>query len=149
MTVQRIADQAFFKMFDLIGKCQRGCNRFCQIKAAFEQSLESVFGAADKQNIAFREVLEFTHIARPFMFFKLPDQGWCRSVVGAFKPFSGTFGKNIKQKGNVIGAITQRGDCQFKRIDAKHQIFAKLAGGNRVGQVFVGGTNQAKIDFNR
>ena len=83
------------------------------------------------------------------MLCQLTEQCRAGPVIGTFKPFGGAFGENIKQKGDVVRAIAQRCDGQFKRIDPKQQIFAEGARRNSIDQIFVGRTNQTKIDFDR
>ena len=47
---------------------------------------------------------------------------------------------------NVFAALAQRRNVNLDRVQAEEQVFAKIAGGNRVLQIGVGGRDHAHVD---
>ena len=53
----------------------------------------------------------------------------------------------LHQRGNILLAFPQRREGDRHNVQAIVQIFAKPAGADQLGQIFVGGSNQPDIHF--
>ena len=104
-------------------------------------------GAVVHDHQALDDIFEFADIAGPAVVFKDFEH------LG-FDGFDGFFGggavgaeEMINEQGDIALAFAQRRDNDWHDVDAEIQVFAEAALADAVFEVFVGGGDQAKIDF--
>src|SRR5262245_39175207 len=96
------------------------------------------------------DVGQFADVARPFMFQEHVD-GFGTEQVGDLlrRTARGTSEEVTGEIGNVGAALAQRREANFKGIDAKVQVLAKLVVLDHFPQVAIGGAKHAHLGAER
>src|SRR5208283_3902343 len=98
---------------------------------------------------ALDDVLELAHVSRPAILAKqFPHRGGDRAdlpVVGGGELLE----KMIDQEVHVLTSFAERGKLDADDLETVVEVLAELAGGDGVGEVTVGGRDQADVDLDR
>src|ERR1700730_1427426 len=104
------------------------------------------YGRGGKDNRALNEVFQFADIAGPMVTFESGDGLRGNRFDVPVHPARITLGKITHQRGNVFGALPQRGNGKGKNIQAVKEIAAEFPVLDHAGKVAVRGGHQPNVD---
>ena len=102
--------------------------------------------ALDEGTGTFDEILELAHIAR-IVVFEQTRRRFLGKVQRASLGLGETGEKLVGQRQDVLAPIAQRGNLHVNHVESVEKVLAKTSGLNLVGQVAIGGRDEAGVDL--
>lgn len=103
--------------------------------------------AADGDDEALDEVLELADVAGPGVLLEGGEGGVVDALDGEVVGDAVGAEEVLAEERDVAGALAERGEVDGDDVDAVVEVFAEAAGVDHLFEVFVGGADEAEVDF--